>query len=41
MLAVLLFLLVQRRLDDRDPKLRAALRSPADALLEFEDEDRL
>jgi hypothetical protein len=41
MLAVLLFLLVQRRLDDRDPKLRAAPRSTAEALLEFEDEDRL
>jgi hypothetical protein len=41
MLAVLFFLLIQRRLDDRDPKLRAAPRSTAEALLEFEDEDRL
>jgi hypothetical protein len=41
MLAVLLFLLLQRRLDDRDPKLRAAPRSTAEARLEFEDEDRL
>ncbi len=41
MLAVLLFLVLQRRLDDRDPKLRAAPRSTAEALLEFEDEDRL
>jgi hypothetical protein len=41
MLAVLLFLLVQRQLDHRDPKLRAAPRTLADALLAFEDEDRL
>jgi hypothetical protein len=41
MFAVLFFLLVQRRLDDRDPKLRAAPRSQAEAWLEFEEEDRL
>ena len=41
MMAVLLFLLVQRRLDARDPKLRAAPRSAADSLLEFKDEDGL
>ncbi len=41
MVAVLLFLFVQRYLDARDPKLRAAPRSMADALVEFQDEERL
>jgi len=41
MVAVLLFLFVQRYLDARDPKLRAAPRSMADGLIEFEDEERL
>ena len=41
MVAVLFFLLGQRRLDDHDPKLRTAPRSTADAMLEFQDEDRL
>ena len=41
MVAVLLFLFVQRFLDARDPKLRAAPRSMADALLEFQEEERL
>jgi hypothetical protein len=41
MLAVLLFLLVQRWLDARDPKLRAAPRSTAETWLEFQDEERL
>ena len=35
---VVLFLLVQPRLDDRDPKLRSAPRSPGDLLVEFEDD---
>jgi hypothetical protein len=37
-LVVVLFLLVQPRLDDRDPKLRTAPRSPADLLVGFEDD---
>jgi hypothetical protein len=41
MIAVLLFLLVQRHMDARDPKLRAAPRTTAEALLEFQDEDGL
>jgi hypothetical protein len=41
MLAVLLFLVVQSRLDDRDPKLRAAPGSTAETLLTFEDEEAL
>jgi hypothetical protein len=41
MLAVLLFLLVQRHLDARDPKLRVAPRSNADSVVEFQDEDGL
>jgi hypothetical protein len=41
MLAVLVFLLVQRYVDRRDPKLRAAPRSTAEGLLEFKDEERL
>jgi hypothetical protein len=41
MIAVLLFLLVQRHLDARDPKLRAAPRSTNDALIRYEDEEGL
>jgi hypothetical protein len=41
MVAVLLFLLVQRYVDARDPKLRAAPRSNADAVVAFQDEDGL
>ena len=41
MLAVLGFLLVQRYVDRRDPKLRAAPRSTADGLVEFKDEEGL
>jgi hypothetical protein len=37
---VVLFLLLQKRLDDRDPKLRYAPRSSGEAYLVFEDEDR-
>jgi hypothetical protein len=37
-LLVLLFLLVQSRLDDRDPKLRAAARSQGHLLVGFEDD---
>lgn len=37
---VLLFLVLQRRLDDRDPKLRNAPRSTGEAYLAFEEEDR-
>ena len=37
---VLLFLLVQSRMDDRDPKLRSAPRSLADTLVAFEDDVR-
>ncbi len=39
-LLVLLFLLVQSRMDDRDPKLRSAPRSVADSLVAFEDDAR-
>ena len=39
--AVLLFLLGQHFLDARDPKMRAAPRSAADAVLEFQDEEHL
>jgi hypothetical protein len=41
MLAVLLFLVVQRHLDRRDPKLRASSRTGADAILEFQEEEHL
>jgi hypothetical protein len=41
MLAVLVFLLVQRYVDRRDPKLRAAPRSTAEGLVEFKDEEGL
>jgi hypothetical protein len=41
MLAVLLFLLGQHVLDARDPKMRATPRSADDAVLEFQDEERL
>ena len=41
MLAVLVFLLVQRYVDRRDPKLRAAPRSTAESLVEFKDEEGL
>ena len=41
MIAVLLFLVVQSRLDDRDPKLRAAPLTNADTLIPFRDEDAL
>jgi hypothetical protein len=41
MLAVLLFLVVQRHLDRRDPKLRASSRTGADSILEFQEEERL
>jgi hypothetical protein len=41
MLAVILFLVVQSRLDDRDPKLRAAPHSAADTMLDFHDEETL
>jgi hypothetical protein len=37
---VVLFLLVQSRLDGRDPKLRYAPRSAGEAFVEFEEEDR-
>jgi hypothetical protein len=37
-LLVLLFLLVQSRLDDRDPKLRTAPRSQGDLLVAFEED---
>ena len=39
-LLVLLFLLVQSRLDDRDPKLRSAPLTMADTLVAFEDDVR-
>ena len=39
-LLVVLFLLVQSRVDDRDPKLRSAPRSMADTLVAFEDDAR-
>lgn len=41
MVAVLLFLLVQSRLDGRDPKLRAAPLTAAETILPFRDEDQL
>ena len=41
MIAVLLFLLVQSRLDGRDPKLRSAPLTVADTVLPFRDEDQL
>ena len=41
MVVVLLFLVVQPRLDRLDPKLRTAPGSNADAMLGFEDEDAL
>jgi len=37
---VLLFLVLQKRLDDRDPKLRYAPRAAGEAYLVFEEEDR-
>ena len=37
-LLVVLFLVVQPRLDDHDPKLRTAPRSPSDLLVEFEED---
>jgi hypothetical protein len=39
-LLVVVFLLVQSRLDDRDPKLRRMLGTPADLLVAFEDDAR-
>ncbi len=39
-LLVLLFLVVQHRLDARDPKLRHAPRSAFDTYIAFEEEDR-
>jgi hypothetical protein len=41
MIAVVLFLLGQSRLDGRDPKLRAAPLTAAETLLMFRDEDSL
>jgi hypothetical protein len=41
MIAVLLFLLIQSRLDGRDPKLRAAPLTASDTILPFRDEDQL
>jgi hypothetical protein len=41
MIAVVLFLLGQSRLDGRDPKLRAAPLTAADTVLPFRDEDAL
>jgi hypothetical protein len=41
MVAVLLFVLGQSRLDGRDPKLRAAPRTAAETLLLFRDEESL
>jgi hypothetical protein len=41
MIAVVLFLLGQSRLDGRDPKLRAAPLTAAETLLVFRDEDSL
>jgi hypothetical protein len=41
MVFVLIFLLVQSRLDARDPKLRVAPLTPADGLVAFRDEDEL
>jgi hypothetical protein len=39
MLAVLLFLIVQSRIDNRDPKLRSAPLTEADTLLPYADEE--
>jgi len=39
MLAVLLFLIVQSRLDGRDPKFRSAPRTTAETLLPYADEE--
>ena len=41
MILVVIFLLVQSRLDARDPKLRVAPLTPADSLVAFRDEDEL
>jgi hypothetical protein len=41
MVAVLLFLLVQSRLDGRDPKLRKAPLTASETVLAFRDEDQL
>jgi hypothetical protein len=41
MIAVLLFLVVQSRLDGRDPKLRAAPLTASETILQFRDEDQL
>jgi hypothetical protein len=41
MIAVLVFLLVQSRLDDRDPKLRSAPLTGGETILPFQDEDQL
>ncbi len=41
MAAVLLFLMIQGRLDHRDARLRAALGQTAEAVVPFEDEERL
>jgi hypothetical protein len=41
MLAVLGFLVGQGRIDARDPKLRAAPRTPQDTVLTFRDEEEL
>ena len=41
MIAVLLFLLIQSRLDGRDPKLRVAPLTAAETILAFRDEDQL
>jgi hypothetical protein len=37
--AVVLFLVIQTRVDRRDPRLQAALRSGPEPLVPFEDED--
>jgi hypothetical protein len=39
--AVVVFLLVQGRIDARDPKLRAAPRSPRDTVVAFQEENQL
>jgi hypothetical protein len=41
MLAVLLFLVIQSRLDHRDPKLRSAPHTAEDTALAFEEEEVL
>jgi hypothetical protein len=38
MLAVLLFLLIQNRLDGRDPKLRVAAQTAGDTFMKFKNE---